>query len=187
MEKKEIRAVYTEESIRVYQAYSPRIALEALELGHFGPNFRLNRMSWIKPSFLWMMYRSGWAEKEGQEHVLAIDIRREAFDGLLEAAVLSTWSEDSGLTQLAWKERVARSDVRCQWDPERDIWGNALPYRSIQLGLRGKAIEAYARDWILSIEDLRPYVRDLNARKLAGEDITALLPPEKVYPAKKLP
>ena len=26
--------------------------------GHFGGEFSLNRMSWIKPNFLWMMYRS---------------------------------------------------------------------------------------------------------------------------------
>ena len=78
MELKEIRAVYTENTIRVYQAYSPLIAKEAVERGRFGPHFSLNRMTWIKPSFLWMMYRCGWALKPGQEHVLAIDLRRDA-------------------------------------------------------------------------------------------------------------
>jgi hypothetical protein len=37
-------------------------------------------MTWIKPSFLWMMYRCGWATKPGQERVLAIQITREGFE-----------------------------------------------------------------------------------------------------------
>jgi hypothetical protein len=31
-------------------------------------------MTWIKPSFLWMMYRCGWGAKEGQESVLVVEI-----------------------------------------------------------------------------------------------------------------
>lgn len=91
MEKKQIRAVYNEETIRVYQAYPEVIAAEAVELQTFGPHFRMGRMTWIKPSFLWMMYRCGWATKEGQERVLAIDIKRTAFDYIIENAVLSTF------------------------------------------------------------------------------------------------
>ena len=36
-------------------------------------------MSWIKPNFLWKMYRCGWATKEGQEIVLAVWIASAAF------------------------------------------------------------------------------------------------------------
>ena len=64
MKEKEIRAVYNQNTIRVYQAYSDIITDEALKLGTFGSHFSMNRMTWIKPSFLWMMYRCGWAEKE---------------------------------------------------------------------------------------------------------------------------
>ena len=39
--------------------------------GYFGGAFSLDRMSWIKPNFLWMMFRSGWGTKEGQEVTLA--------------------------------------------------------------------------------------------------------------------
>ena len=113
----EIRAVYDDTSVRVYQAFRDEIAEEAVQLGTFGSHFGLNRMTWIKPSFLWMMYRSGWAEKPGQENVLAIDIKREAFDYLLENAVLSTYRSNSGITQEEWKTRIRQSDIRCQWDP----------------------------------------------------------------------
>ncbi|MFD1908579.1 DUF4291 family protein [Paenibacillus rhizoplanae] len=57
-----------------------KIADEVLRLGQFGPSFRIDRMTWIKPSFLWMMYRAGWATKTDQERILAIDITREGFN-----------------------------------------------------------------------------------------------------------
>ena len=56
-EERNIYAVFDNRTIRVYQAYNNEIADEALKLGKFGSKFSLNRMTWIKPSFLWMMYR----------------------------------------------------------------------------------------------------------------------------------
>src|SRR5206468_2943297 len=55
------------ESVIVYQAYRPAIGHFAAEHSYFGGEFRLSRMSWIKPNFLWMMYRCGWGTREGQE------------------------------------------------------------------------------------------------------------------------
>lgn len=181
MNSKEIRAVYTSETIRVYQAYCNKIADEAVTKGTFGESFSINRMTWIKPSFLWMMYRCGWAEKENQERVLAIDIKREAFDYIVENAVYSSYSEDMGISREEWKARVQNSDIRCQWDPEKDINGNSLDYRSIQLGLRGKAVQDYVNNWIVGIEDITAYVKKLKALKDQKKDITELLPKEKVY------
>ncbi len=181
MKEKEIRAVYTPETIRVYQAYCKEIAEEAVRLGTFGPHFSMTRMTWIKPSFLWMMYRCGWAQKEGQERVMAIDIKRSAFDEIVKNAVLSTYHEDMGISMEEWKLQVKESDIRCQWDPERDIWGNPQKYRSIQLGLRGEAVYNYVNDWIVKITDITDYVVELNQKRNAGVDITGMLPAEKVY------
>jgi hypothetical protein len=58
-----ILAQFDEESVVVYQAYRPAIGHFAAEHGYFGGAFSLSRMSWIKPNFLWMMYRCGWASK----------------------------------------------------------------------------------------------------------------------------
>jgi hypothetical protein len=55
-----ILACFDEESIVVYQAYSPAIGRFAARHGYFGGEFSYSRMSWIKPNFLWMMYRSNW-------------------------------------------------------------------------------------------------------------------------------
>jgi hypothetical protein len=84
---REIRAQYDDELITVYQAYRKEIAVSAVENQKFvSPPFKMERMTWIKPSFLWMMYRAGWASKEGQEHILEIQIRREGFEWALENA-----------------------------------------------------------------------------------------------------
>ena len=181
MKDREVRAVYSQETIRVYQAYPHGIADEAVRLGTFGQRFKMERMTWIKPSFLWMMYRCGWAEKENQERVLAIDIKRSAFDYIVQNAVISTFREDMGISYSEWQERIQTSDIRCQWDPERDIFGNPLEYRSIQLGLRGKAVHSYVNDWIVRLEDITEYVKELKDKRDKGVDISPLLPQEKIY------
>ena len=57
---KQIRAVYDADTVRVYQAFSCAIAKSACDAQHFvSPPFSMSRMTWIKPSFLWMMYRCG--------------------------------------------------------------------------------------------------------------------------------
>ena len=178
---KEIRALYTEDTIRVYQAYNENIANEAIIRGTFGGDFKLDRMTWIKPSFLWMMYRCGWGTKENQEHILAIDIKREAFDFIVQNAIFSTYSDDMGISHAEWKEQIKQSDIRCQWDPERDLYGNPLEYRSIQLGLRGKAIQKYVDEWIVNIIDITAYVKEMLDKRDRGIDISSLLPKEQVY------
>lgn len=141
----------------------------------------MERMTWIKPSFLWMMYRCGWAEKKGQERVLAIDVKRKSFDYLVRNAVISSYNKNLEIAKEEWKEAIANSDIRCQWDPERDINGNALKERTIQIGIRGKALHDYVNNWILKMTDITEYVHKLNHMRLSGENILNLLPDEKVY------
>jgi len=137
-EERNIYAVFDDKTIRVYQAYNNEIADEALKLGKFGSKFSLNRMTWIKSSFLWMMYRSGWATKQGQERILAIDLKREGFDEIVKNSVFSSFREVSDLSKEEWKEKLENSEVRCQWDPDRDIYGNPIGRRAIQLGIKGE-------------------------------------------------
>ena len=129
-----------------------------------------------------MMYRCGWAEKENQERVLAIDIKREAFDKIVKNALFSTYTDDIDISKEEWQKLVKSSDVRIQWDPEKDIEGRNLSYRSIQLGIRNNAVKEYVNDWIVHIEDITPYVKELNISRRKGIDITSFLPNEQVYP-----
>lgn len=155
-----IRATYSDRTIRVYQAYRPEIALPALEVGRFVPPFSMTRMTWIKPSFNWMMYRSGYATKPGQEVVLAIDIRREGFEWALEHAVLSSFSPVVYSSPERWRTLLAVKPVRIQWDPERDWRLQPITgVRTLQIGLSGEAIKLYVNHWIVRIEDAAPAAR----------------------------
>jgi hypothetical protein len=177
-----IIAQYDETSVVVYQAYGPAIAHFALEHGYFGGEFSLNRMSWIKPNFLWMMYRSGWGTKVGQEVILAIRIKRSAFDTLLAEAIHSSFVPEVYSSEAEWKQAVARSSVRLQWDPDHHPSGAKLERRAIQLGLRGEILAQYARDWIVSIEDISPFVREQYPLVQAGNWAQLTVPRETVYP-----
>ena len=177
-----VLAQYDDDSVVVYQAYRPSIGRFAAEHGHFGGEFSLGRMSWIKPNFLWMMYRCGWATKEGQEVVLAVWLARDAFDQILSLAVPSTYDDQRYADRAAWQADVAHSDVRLQWDPDHDPHGNPVTRRAVQLGLRGAVLAHYAKDWIRRIEDISELVRDQRAR-LNRAGVAALeTPVEDVYP-----
>jgi hypothetical protein len=154
-----ILAQYDADTIVVYQAYRHSIADYAVAEQRFGGDFRLTRMSWIKPNFLWMMYRSNWASKAGQERVLAVRLQRQFFERLLAAAVPSTFSPDLYQTREAWQDAVAGSDVRVQWDPDHDPRGVPLERRALQLGLRATPLREYATDAIVEIEDITSFVR----------------------------
>ena len=153
-----IMAHYDEVSIVVYQAYCPAIGNFAVEHGYFGGEFSYNRMSWCKPNFLWMMYRSGWGTKEGQEITLAVRLKRDFFDKILEQAVPAGYEAEIYPDKAAWSKAVPASDVRLQWDPDHSPMGGPLERRAIQLGLRGAMLREYGREAIIEIEDISDFV-----------------------------
>lgn len=185
---RQIRARHTETTLTVYQAYSPSLGLPAAGTGRFPPAWKRERMTWIKPSFLWMMYRCGWATKTGQETVLAVEITREGFDAALRGACLSHYARGVHPDRTAWQRALRESSARVQWDPERDLHLNPLPYRSLQLGLSGPDSRAYADEWTVSIRDVTPLVREIHGLLRRGEAgaARALLPVETPYPAGPL-
>jgi hypothetical protein len=146
--------------IVVYQAYRSSIGEYAIKKGAFGGDFSYSRMSWIKPNFLWMMFRSGWGTKEGQEIVLGLRLRRQFFDSLLARAVISSWDPSDEVAHDKWKAAIASSDVRLQWDPDHDPHGKALSRGAIQLGLRGAALDAFGRHELLEVIDMTDFVAE---------------------------
>lgn len=177
-----ILAQYDADSIIAYQAYRPEIGVFAASHGYFGGEFKLSRMSWIKPNFLWMMFRCGWATKVGQQVVLAIRLQRLAFDEILKAAVYSTYKRDIYGSREAWQLAVAKSEVRLQWDPDHSPTGEKLERRAIQLGLRGETLERYAKEWILEIQDVTEFVREQSANARPSRYEQLRLPSERPYP-----
>ncbi|WP_121704386.1 DUF4291 domain-containing protein [Streptomyces sp. E5N298] len=180
----EIRATHTESTVTVYQAYSPRIGVPAAREGRFPAAWKRDRMTWIKPSFLWMMYRCGWATKEGQETVLAVEISREGFEWALRNACLSSYQPGVHPDRAAWQRQLKRSPTRVQWDPERDLRLQPLPHRSLQLGLSGEAARRYADEWTVAVRDVTPLAHEIHTLVREGtlDAARALLPREQPYP-----
>jgi len=169
------------DSVIVYQAYRPSIGHFAAKNGYFGGDFSMSRMTWIKPNFLWMMYRSGWGTKEGQEVTLAIRLARSAFDEILRQAVHSAFKLGVYPSHDDWKRAVATSNVRLQWDPDHGPSGSPLERRAIQLGLRGPVVEKYAREWVLGIEDISDFVAQQRQAVIGGKLDQLVTPSETVY------
>jgi len=184
MPEYEIRADYDERTVVVYQAYRPEVALPAVQHNRFVPPFSLTRMTWIKPSFLWMMERSNWARKSGQEHVLAIRIARAGWEEALAAAVLSAYRPGVYRDEDDWRRQMDQAHVVVQWDPERSIHGASLPYKSIQVGLSRHIVQRYVEDWTVEIRDITSRVRTLRDLIQSGhaDKAKAQLPRERVYP-----
>ncbi len=150
----------SEDEIVVYQAYKLSIADYAVKHQIFGGSeYGYGRMSWIKPNFLWMMYRCGWAEKENQERVLAIWIKKKTLEDILSQAVLSSFNPRYYKDRDVWKEELDNKEVRLQWDPDHDPYGEKISRRAIQLGLKGTVLQNFGKGQISAIEDVTDYVR----------------------------
>jgi hypothetical protein len=179
----EIRADYDAETIVMYQAYAAAIAEPALAAQRFVAPFSFGRMTWIKPSFLWLMHRSNWGRKAGQERILAVRIRRSGWEQALSLAVLTSPEATVFRSSDEWTRAFAAAKVHIQWDTERNIRGAALPYYSIQIGIGRDLIRDYAEKWVVAIEDRTTLVRKMYQHLQAGRADSAvkLLPRERPY------
>ncbi|KAI0534575.1 ATP-dependent RNA helicase DHX8 [Xylaria digitata] len=191
----QIRAHYDEETITVYQAYNSEIASTAVNQQKLNasPQFRLGRMTWIKPSWCWMMYRAGYSYKDkNQERILALTMKHEHFIALLKKATLTTESgrelTPDGATSCDKPPREKSSVVKVQWDPERSPWLEKLGYRSIQIGIPGLLATTWADEWIVGIEDVTDKARALERELRESPGVTdeellskGLVPPEREF------
>ncbi len=179
----QIRAVYDKETITVYQAYNKKIALPALKSKKFQAPFSFNRMTWIKPSFLWLMERSNYATKSNQEYILGVKIKRTYWDSALSMGVLTHPDSEIYPDAGAWNKLFKDAKVHIQWDPERNLKGRKLEHRSIQVGISRYLIEEFNEQWIQDIIDYTPLAKKINQLRKLGKykEAKRLLPKEKEY------
>lgn len=180
----QIRAHFDAQTITVYQAYSAAIALPALQAKRFVPPFSLQRMTWIKPSFLWLMERSNWGQKAGQEYTLAIRITRTGWEEALSQGVLTHYESSVHGSRSTYQRDFNAALVHVQWDPERSLRGADLGYNSIQVGISRHLIQRYVDEWVVDIEDYTPLVKKIHTLLKVGQADKAkkLLPGERPYP-----
>lgn len=181
---RQIRAHYDRDTIIVYQAYGHSIADAALKAGRFMPPFSWRRMTWIKPSLLWLMARSNWGQKRGQERTLAIRITRTGWDQALSEGVLTAYTPGAHASFAAWEDAFADTAIHVQWDPERSLRGEKRQQDSIQVGVSRHRIRTYTDEWVVSIEDWTETINKIRSLRDRGriKDARRLLPSERVYP-----
>lgn len=130
-----------------------------------------------------MMYRSGYGTKdEGQARVLAIRMKHEHFQTLLEQATVT------GHSNAVLTPEESQRPVRVQWDPERNHKLEVLPFRSIQIGIGGEMSKTWADRYVDSIEEVTDKAHALKRIVEEKSEIgeaelieMGLVPWEKVY------
>lgn len=178
---KQIIAHKQGESIIVYQAFNKNIAKYAVANQQFGgSNYSFTRMSWIKPGFLWMMHRAGWATKDNQEAILAITLPLVHFKTILTQATISSFSNDLFATKENWKNELANTEVRLQWDPDHDPYGNKQERKAIQIGMKGQMLRQFCTEWITKIEDITSFVKEQHQYVLNHQLDKLIVPFEEV-------
>lgn len=185
-EGRQVIAAFDTSSVVVYQAYKPAIAewvIEQQQLG--GPGYSMSRMTWIKPSFLWMMYRSGWATRKDQERVLAIRARRPVFDDFVAQAVSTHRKVTGEHGEDASDQQPRAAEVLVQWDPDRHPDGSPLPRKAIQLGLRAGALDRFVDRGCASIHDVTAFVRAQHEVFLSSGPDDVLVPVVTEYPRRE--
>ncbi len=180
---RQILAQFDDRAIVVYQAYRTTIGHWAVEHGRLGgSDFDIGRMTWIKPNFLWMMYRSAWGTSRNQEVVLAISLSRSGFEEVLRAAVPSAFTEHGAFaTRADWRQALIASSVRLQWDPDHEPSGARVARRALQLGLRGEFARRYVEEWTLDVRDLSGFVAEQRQHVQAGRLEQLRTPRESAY------
>ena len=178
---REVRAHYDDAGVVVYQAFSPHIAEDAVRLQTMGRGFTLERMTWIKPSFGWMLYRSGYARKHRQERILRIRLAHGGFRAILAEAIPTAFTPGLFSDDREWSSALRQSRVRYQWDPDRDLRLVRLDRRAIQLGIRGEVVARYVQEWILGVEDVTELALEIE-RSVRSRQELPTVPEERVYP-----
>lgn len=183
---REIRADSDRDTIVVYQAYSDAIADAALRAGRFVPPFSFQRMTWIKPSYLWLMARSHWGTRANQTRILAVRLARSGWQTALSEGVLTAFEPRVHRTCDAWQAAFDTAPIHIQWDSERSFAGRPLNYQSLQVGISRQRIQDYVSHWVVEIRDLTGLTARIRSLRAAGQTIRAraLLPREVPFPVE---
>ncbi len=176
----DFEAEYNDNQVVVYQAFNDRIADYAIQNKRFGGEFKFSRTTWIKPSFLWMMHRSKWGNEEDQERILSIYLNRNFFDSLLDRGLslkeIKSYNKKLYMKNLfqsnldpislnqekklySKKGKKLKSNIIIQYDPDRNLNGEKLEQKAIQIGIRGDILGEYHEKGIERIKDITSFVR----------------------------
>ena len=160
-----------------YQAFNKEIADWAVREQKFGgPHFKPDRMTWIKPSLAWVLYRAGYGFKDrNQERILKIKVPHAAVSEIL--------------SQCSCGHGGGGTVGRIQWDPARCLdWGKSgqpekhTEQRAIQIGMKNELSRFYVQH-VIAIEDVTSIAHKIGKAHEEGRDVSldVPLPMERAY------
>jgi hypothetical protein len=181
--QRQVYAAYDDEGLFVYQAFKPKIVATAAAKGTFGTGFNTNRLTWIKPSFAWVLQRTKYATKHRMNAIARIKLAHEGWLEILKHAVPTQYDAQRYANEEIWQSELDKATVIHQWDPERDLLGKKLDRAAIQVGVRSEELSlSYVNEWILGIEDVTELAHEIgNLQKQRNPQLPDV-PEEKLYP-----
>jgi hypothetical protein len=176
---KHIVGVFSSSAFLLYQAFNDQIADYAVANQKFegAPGYSESRMTWTKPNFLWMMYRSNWAKRANQTRILGLWLKLDSFHELLQSTRKTI---DKGKDT---KHGASSSGaVTIQWDPDHTPNGDEMTKRALQIGVKSvswwKTGERF--EGIVDMTPLVVAIRD-HAKTKNGLYPKLFIPQEKLY------
>ena len=156
---RQVRAQFRADTITVYQAYSAADRRAGGGRRPFRGSVQTSRMTWIKPVFLWMMYRCGWGRNPARRRVLGVEITRDRLRVGADAR-LSEPLRPSPTHPDRARGAGSSPPVPCESSgtPTRSLHLQPLRHRSLQVGLSATAVDRYVDEWIVNVADLTPSV-----------------------------
>lgn len=181
--QRQIYAAYDNDGLFVYQAFKPKIVATAAAKGTFGTGFNTNRLTWIKPSFAWVLQRTKYATKHRMNAIARIKLAHEGWLEILKNAVPTQYDAQRYANEEAWQSALDNAVVIHQWDPERDLLGKKLDRAAIQVGMRSEELSLkYVNEWILGIEDVTELAHQIGSLQKQRTPQLPDVPEEKLYP-----
>lgn len=161
MNMKRIFAEFDKEGIYVYQAFKLKTVLRAAAAGRFGQGFNRERTTWIKPSFAWILQRSKYATKHRMDGIAKIKLCHEGFLEILKQSITTEYDSRLYPSRTAWRRALDLSEVRHQWDGDKDLRGRPNDRRAIQIALSGSIVANYVDEWTLGITNVTDLAQDI--------------------------
>lgn len=97
----------------------------------------------------------------------------------MKQATFTSYDEQFFRTHEDWKKQLDSTEVRLQWDPDHDPFGNKEVRKAIQIAIKGDVLKRFGTEWIKGIEDITNLVSS-EYEKVLNNSVEELIVPYEV-------
>lgn len=145
----------------IFQAFSPNY----IEKASFSDLIETDRMSWLKTSLLWVLWRSDWGRGRGQERVIEVSIPSEYLSNLEKIAVSTgnSTKQDEAIFQID-PDRVINNEDWLKGRSGTQYWVRAN--RTKHFGIRGELLKNYVQEIVpKNLRDITSIVQGIESKR----------------------